>query len=553
MARSVKAMAAKLDEVFSPLTSTYVGHANAPQPGHCPFKATRAWRDLVQALRTVHLRRHRVHFRSYKHCFTGMDAVDTILAQLMHAAYFSNCELSRLKAVMLCQALLERGEMEILSTGRRFGLFGDKRPAVFEDSERSLYRFPQTVTSQDHTGSQKTFPVFAEDHSQDAVSDVRHLRGSLPGKRKKAKRSETTVLISTVIGAAEKTVEEIFQHLNLKPLLYTSYSSAPLRHISDADVEQVWRQQTLLCLLQLVDLQVIDPVLISSPRARSTCHGSLRGSLAISNEAQRLLDHNLSLECSDNWLAAALDCLEWLPNSQLVELAQQLPIKRLQLNTEEVKPLLFDALARHYEQVKEPLLSSRLYDIHAAVLQLLGKGQSDQALEASQLWLRLLESHVREELRAILRFMAEASSPDACRLQKKMDNRLAVCRVFGKAIIQNKVYSATEVDTFLNFLIDNHAYLFKVPAMLQNMVSSQLSSMQHGGDQDSRTDLTYCQQVNQRAFEQQQKEATVAELSGLLKTITNDPDLPLEKKRHLAKEYEKHHPSVVVQHMSSVI
>jgi len=40
-----------------------------------------------------------------------------------------------------------------------------------------------------------------------------------------------------VIGAAEKTIEEIFQHLNLKPLLYTSYSSAPLHHISDAGKE----------------------------------------------------------------------------------------------------------------------------------------------------------------------------------------------------------------------------------------------------------------------------------------------------------------------------
>ena len=75
---------------------------------------------------------------------------------------------------------------------------------------------------------------------------------------------------------------------------------------------------------------------------------------------------------SSDWLAAALDCLDWLPNSRLVELAQQLPNNRLLLNTDEVKLLLFNALARHYEQEKQPMLSSQLYDVHAAVLRLLG-------------------------------------------------------------------------------------------------------------------------------------------------------------------------------------
>uniref|UniRef100_A0A8C4NL95 DEP domain containing 7, paralog a n=1 Tax=Eptatretus burgeri TaxID=7764 RepID=A0A8C4NL95_EPTBU len=424
--------------------------------GHCPCKATRTWRDLVEALHTVHLRRHRVHFRSYKNCFTGMDAVDTILAHLMHADYFRNCELSRLKVV---------------------GNSKGDGCVVF------MLTFFSIV---------------------------------LPREG----------IVSVCLSA---------QNFSVSPQLL---------------VEQVWRQQTLLCLLQLTDLQVIDTVLISSPSARKTCRGCLRGKLSISNEAlESLLDRNFNLD--SDWLAAALDCLDWLPNSRLVELAQQLPNNRLLLNTDEVKLLLFNALARHYEQEKQPLLSSQLYEVHAAVLQLLDKGQSNQALEASQLWLRLLESPLREELRVLLHFMNIASSPDAFRIRKQMDNRSTVRRVFGKAIIQNKVFSLIEVDTFLNFLIDNHAYLFKVGGS-SKMTVRRCALMLSPPilTQFLPTDFTYCQQVSQRAFEQQQKEATVAELSGLLKTITNNPNLPLEKKRNLVSEFQTHHPSVVVEHLS---
>lgn len=42
------------------------------------------------------------------------------------------------------------------------------------------------------------------------------------------------------------------------------------------------------------------------------------------------------------------------------------------------------------------------------------------AIKASQLCLRLLETSVRDELRRLLTFMATAAHPDACRLQKQV-------------------------------------------------------------------------------------------------------------------------------------
>lgn len=50
----------------------------------------------------------------------------------------------------------------------------------------------------------------------------------------------------------------------------------------------------------------------------------------------------------------------------------------------------------------------------------LDEGKVQDAIKASQLCLRLLETSVRDELRRLLAFMATAAHPDACRLQKQV-------------------------------------------------------------------------------------------------------------------------------------
>lgn len=48
------------------------------------------------------------------------------------------------------------------------------------------------------------------------------------------------------------------------------------------------------------------------------------------------------------------------------------------------------------------------------------EGKVHDAIKASQLCLRLLETSVRDELRRLMAFMATAAHPDACRLQKQV-------------------------------------------------------------------------------------------------------------------------------------
>lgn len=48
------------------------------------------------------------------------------------------------------------------------------------------------------------------------------------------------------------------------------------------------------------------------------------------------------------------------------------------------------------------------------------KGKTDQALEASQLYLKLLAPNIREELHRLLTFIAIASESDGYKLQKQV-------------------------------------------------------------------------------------------------------------------------------------
>lgn len=61
---------------------------------------------------------------------------------------------------------------------------------------------------------------------------------------------------------------------------------------------------------------------------------------------------------------------------------------------------------------------------------ILAEGRVQDAIKASQLCLRLLETSVRDELRILLTFMATAAHPDACRLQKQVIIDLSLfCRL----------------------------------------------------------------------------------------------------------------------------
>ncbi|XP_018541135.1 DEP domain-containing protein 4 [Lates calcarifer] len=518
-----------------------------------PFGATQLWHNIIQALQTqVEVRRCRRHLRVHAECFTGSDAVDAVLSYLMQNVVFCTSEVSRLKAARLCQALMEAKVFEPVGTK----LFRRDKEVVFEDSSCSLYRFLEYKAL---AGSS-----MKEWHSTDTENMSSE---EVEIKRKKSSRLNELRTISNplAVGPSDRRVERLLRTINLRPSMSPALNMAPTSSafLSKAVVDEVWKQQTLLQLLQIVELPMLDCILTSPARVQTqACRAPLSTQdLVISNTClERELPDSLNLPQLDAWLSAAADCLELFPDQLIVVAGEQLSQKGSNTSVEDgnaeqmasQKRLLFDTISKYYSgQEKASLLSGRYLDIHAAILNLLDGGKVQDAIRASQLCLRLLETSVRDELRRLLAFMATAAHPDASRLQKQIDNRALVCRTFQRAIVQNHELTRSQCETLVLFLMDNHTELFKTPTSLIEAVRKTLRTMQQGKDPDSIATFTFCQQVTPQEYEDQREATTLESLKQLLHDISSSKSMPVKERRRLLKEFEKHHPVVFLQHFSS--
>ncbi|KAM9845649.1 DEP domain-containing protein 4 [Aulostomus maculatus] len=518
-----------------------------------PFGATQLWHNIIQALQTqVEVRRCRRHLRVHADSFTGSDAVDAVLSYLMQNVVFCTSEVSRLKAARLCQALMEAKVFEPVGAK----LFRRDKEVTFEDSSCCLYRFLE-------------YKMSLSSAVQECSSDVENvLPGELQMKTRKKKRSRRLNEMRTIsnplaVGPSDSKVERLLRTINLGTSLAMTPTPTTSTYLSKAVVEEVWKQQTLLQLLQIVELPMLDCILASPSKVHpQACQAPLGNQdLVISNTClERELPDTLNLPQLDGWLSAAADCLELFPDQLIVFAGEQLKQQGGEESSEDSqvewrasqKRLLFDTIAKYYSgQEKAPLLSGRYLDIHVSILNLLDEGKVQDAIKASQLCLRLLETSVRDELRRLLAFMSTAAHPDACRLHKQPDNRSLVSRTFQRAIVQNHELTRPQCETLVLFLMDNHTELFKTPTSLTEAVRMTLRTMQQGKDPDSIATFTFCQQVTPQEYEDQREATTLDSLKQLLHDISSNKSLAVKEKRRLLKEFEKHHPVVFLQHFSS--
>ncbi|XP_043963656.1 DEP domain-containing protein 4 isoform X1 [Gambusia affinis] len=541
-------MAVDLTPRFRRLNSqTRSFRENTPHDFSRPFGATQLWQNIIHALRTqVEVRRCRRHLRVHADCFAGSDAVDAVLSYLMQNVVFCTSEVSRLKAARLCQALMEAKVFEPVGTK----LFRTDKEATFEDSSGSLYRFLEQ--------RRRSGPAMKEDSG-----DVENmLLDEHQTKRKKTSRLHEMRTISNPLAVepSDRRVERLFRTINLRASFSPALdgASAASGFLSKAVVDEVWKQQTLLQLLHIVELPVLDSILTSPERVRlRSCTAPLASyDLVISNTClERDLPDTLSLLQLDSWLSAAADCLELFPDQLIMVTGEQLSHHNGN-NAEQTasqKRLLFDTIAKYYNgQEKAALISGRYLDVHVAILNLLGDGKMQNAIRASQLCLRLLETSVRDELRRLLTFMAAAARSDACRLQKQVDNRTLVCRTFQRGLVQNHELTRPQSETLVLFLMDHHAELFKTPATLTEAVRRTLRTLQQGKDPDSvASAFAFCQRVTLQEYEDQRDATTLESLRQLLRDISSNTNMTAKQKRKLLKEFEKHHPVVFLQHFSS--
>ncbi|XP_072340851.1 DEP domain-containing protein 4 isoform X2 [Scyliorhinus torazame] len=466
------------------------------RPGHLePFHATQLWNNIIHALQTqVDLRQQRWHWRMHNDCFTGADAVDVVLSHLMQNVYFSSNDISRLKAARLCQTLMDH--KVFYPVGSR--LFSKEQKIMFEDRSSSLYKF---MNSYALPGAEK---------DQEMENLLCH--EGLEPKRKFPETNKITFLNPVALEAHDKRIKELLKMINLHPSLSPNPKrKRPTNLLSKKVVEDVWKQATLLQLLHLIHLPILDSILESPLKVerRRLAQFNRQTDLIISNTfLDREVSKSLNLSYTDEWFKVAVDCLEYFPDELIVHASELLSqiVNDREVFAESNKRVLFDTIARHYSQNREPLLYDRYLNIHAGIIELLESGNSGRALEAAQLCIRLLEPNCREELHRLLSFMAVAAAPGAYKLHKQ------------------------------------------IPGSLLQIVRKKLLLLQEGGDPDASTGFTFCQHISQKEFDEQKNKTTMDQLQQLVQEINQNSNISVKERNILLHQFQKHHPLVFLQH-----
>ncbi|XP_042302478.1 DEP domain-containing protein 7 isoform X2 [Sceloporus undulatus] len=398
-------------------------------------------------------------------------------------------------------------------------VFGKDKRSVFEDSSSSLYRFPG------------------------AANQVDSSFGKESGHFIHQRQEKTTLLSTTPVKA--KSLEDLLENLSLKPVSSPQVNTSS--NLSRQVINEVWREQTIARLLQLIDLPLLDSLLeYQKTEARfPQTKQETEHSIITNNYLDREILKAFGDSQTDEWLSAAVDCLEYLPDQMVVDVSRNLPDgpNRVEVG----KLLLFDTIGRHYNQKKAPLLK-HAPDIHLGIAELLVNGKTDQALEAIQLYLKLLDSSTREEFRRLLYFMAVIAQNSELKLQTESDNRMVVKRTFSRAIVDNRNLSKGKTDLLILFLVDYQKDVLKIPGTLHKMVSDKLVAIQEGKDSSLNTGYTFCQRLNESEYHNSAKKATRKELVSLLKTIDEDSNLSAKERKKLLDQFYASNPAIFLQY-----
>ncbi|XP_061213259.1 DEP domain-containing protein 4 isoform X2 [Neopsephotus bourkii] len=495
-----------------------------------PFQATQLWNSIIHALHSqVEIKRRRQHLRTYKNCFTGSNAVDVVLSHLMQSMYLSCNDISRLKGVRVCQALMDHKVFE--PVGAKLYLFKNEKETQFEDTNTSLYKF---------VNSSLTPLLPRKNRDNESLSPAQICKQKT--KRSSKTKSETVSSPLALEVADKKRVEELLKSINVHASLPPKIMVSEATHrLSKRVIEDVWKQQTLLRLLQLIDIPFLEDILVSSVKTKPDCFGKEEDLIISNTFLDREIASSLKLPELDKWLYAAIECLEYFPDQFIVMVSQQLPQstnKPCSLNT--YKKILFDTIIKYYSQKKDSLLDTQDLNIHSGIIELIEKGKTDQALEALQLYLKLLAPNIREELHRLLTFIAIASESDGYKLQKQFENRLVIIKTFTKFILRSKTLSKPQAELLTQFLMDSHSDLLKTPLTLLELTSRRLESLLEGQDPDTNSGFTFCQRVTTKEYEDQTQQ-TNQYLLALVQEMDGDPTIPLKQKKKLVKEFKKYH------------
>ncbi|MCI4382063.1 hypothetical protein PGIGA_G00259320 [Pangasianodon gigas] len=506
-----------------------------------PCQSSFMWSRLISHLQSeVKVKRRRHFLKSHDNCFVGSDAVTVIQAYINQSKVLGDAEVPRAKAVRVCQALLDCKVFEAVAC-KTFGK--ESKLSEFQDSVSSLYRFLNTQTS----------VLNSAENTLSSPGKERNADSRLHGDDDDPLFSHSTPVKPGHI------MNILLEEIDL------SLSFLHAEGLPPSVVSKVWQEQTVQRLLQLIELPLLDGVLDCGECPLSAANNNEPDILYTSNYLDREILKAFKESQKDEWLLAALELMDFLPDQHVVEVSRELPSFLLDDDDEgdeehgqwkptgiqQCKTLLFEILAKHYGQTSfHPLLPSGLNDVYTHITELLVNGKFSVALEVLQLCLKLLPAANREELYRLLSFMSLAADPQHIRLHKEIENRIQVKKAFCRAIIQSKSLSKGKVDLLLLFMLDNHEDIFKIPGSLHKLVSDKLDSIAKKKDPNTQGPA-FCQQISSNVYHDTVKNLTNTELFVLLRNIDENTQYSMKEKRRLLAQFYKGHPEIFAQYFGS--
>ncbi|XP_041350977.1 DEP domain-containing protein 7-like [Gigantopelta aegis] len=520
-----------------------------------PFRATQIWNEIIYHLKSrVEVKRRRLKMRSYDNCFTGTDAVDVVLHYLLNDKETFNTELSREKAIKLCQTLMNKSVFEPANCRPV-----DGKP-VFEDSSSKLYRFPGSLEDDKENKDSDEDLNQSEMCMFDPVEEAEYLKKSKPLRVNPAFEpdvsSDSVICNPALIGRSGSVMEELMKisstikcksAMSLEPRRIDTKMTrnSDIQEVSPEVVEETWKEVALAQLLILVEVPFLDGVLGEEKENKK----QLRRNLIISNVVAKHTNMPFlgAVDFEDSVMHTAYDCLQCMPKGTSL-----LSDESFKQGDAQTKTKLFWKIAKYYSELSEPLLPERFIDLHVAILNLIMTEHEKNALESLQLDVILLPWSVREELQRLLRFLSAVKKDKSFSLDVQESNKTIVLKVFCDSILKHKLLTSSVAAEFVLFLLSHHREIFHVPRNIREKVSLRLYKLKHG-DCMPLYESTYCNRITKEEYQRQSEECTQSSLIEMINSVLDDVNIPLKDKKVRLRQFQKYYPNIYERYFQGMI
>ncbi|KAK7107316.1 DEP domain-containing protein 7-like [Littorina saxatilis] len=516
-----------------------------------PFRATQIWNDMTSHMKSkVELKRRRCKMRYYDNCFTGTDAVDVVLHYLLSDKETFSTDLSREKAVKVCQLLMSKKVFEPASSRHH-----DSSKHSFEDSGGKLYCFPV-----DSSNVENEPP--ADDSDDDSLcdeSDLPHCSNSKQCSFPLEGLSDVRLCDREAdCGSVMSTSRTSFNCSlgSLRSLSGLDYSQQ-IANISKSVIEETWREVALAQLTTLIELTFLDGVLApDKPNKRQQQHHNLIISnivaknwhLPITDSLMNLNEVGLEgMMEEEGVIQTAIACIECIPKGSSL-----LSEHEFHCGDSNAKRQAFEILRKHYSQLSDTILPGRFFDLHMAILNQILQHGDGHAVEALRLDMVLLPVAVKEELHRLLKFMTAVSLDNTLVLDPSDSNEVMVLRAFSDAVFRHKLLAPNLGSVLVQFMMQNMPEMFTIPRSLREKVSLKLYQIKTGQNVPD-FDTAFCDRVSREEYNRQARDCTQEALIAMMNNVLDDTKVTLREKKNKLKQFQKCYPTLYEENFAGML